>query len=218
MNILIYGAGKFAEWMEYEFTHESEHKVCGFCVEAKYLFTNQVNNLPVYDFQDVQDNFPPEQYQLFIAVGINKERQRIFDLAKSKGYTMVSHISQKAITYKDLTYGENTFVSGGSRISALISLGFNSILIAPTLAHHVIIGNHCMLSSCTLGGNVQVENFTFIGMNAAIQQNVRIGENNIIGMGCNIEKNTKENQIYHAGKATVLRAVTTDQFEKKYLK
>lgn len=218
MKLIIYGIGKFAEWMEYEFTNESDYKVYGFCTESKYLGRKEVNNLPVFDFEDIENIFPPEQYHLFIAIGLNKERQRIFDLAKFKGYTMASFISTKAITYKDLTYGENTFVTSGCRIGPLNLIGTNSILIGISIAHHVKIGNHCMLSGCTFGGNVHIGDFSFIGMNAAIQQNVKIGKNNIIGMGCNIERDTKDNQIYHAGKATVLRNITTDQFEKKYLK
>ncbi|WP_035759425.1 acetyltransferase [Flavobacterium tegetincola] len=218
MKIIIYGVGKFAEAMHFEFTNETQFSVCGFCIESKYIVEREINNLPVIDFEMIESCYPPEEYQLFIALGLNKERQRIFDLAKGKGYKMVSHISQKAITYKDLTYGENTFVSAGSQIGPFVSIGDNSFLIGTAMGHHVTISAHCMLSNCTFGGNVHIGDFSFIGMNAAIQQNVKIGKNNIIGMGCNIEKDTEDNQIYHAGKATVLRNITTDQFEKKYLK
>lgn len=218
MNIIIFGAGKFAESMEYEFTNESAYTVCGFCVEGKFFTKQRINNLPVIDFKNIEICYPPHKYRLFIALGLNKDRQRIFDLAKNKGYEMISHISSKAITYKNLIYGENTFVSAGSRIGPFVSIGYNSLLIGPSMGHHITIGSHCMLSDSTFGGNVNIGDFSFIGMNATIQQNVQIGTNNIIGMGCIIEKNTKDNQIYHAGKATVLRSITTDQFEKKYLK
>lgn len=218
MKLLIYGIGKFAEWIQYEFTNDSPYEVEAFCVQQKFYKEKTFNNLPVFEFETIEVNFPPNEFCLFIAVGLNNERERIFKLAKEKGYLLVSYISKNAITSNDLKYGENTFVSSGSRVSSLVSIGNNSIIIAATVAHHCKIGNNCLISASTLGGNVEIGDNSFVGMNVAIQQNVKVGQKNIIGMGCMITTSTDDNQVYDVTKYTKLRSITTDQFEKKYLK
>lgn len=218
MDILIYGVGSLAEYAEYVISIDSPYKVGGFCFENAESNTKEINGLKLFNFNTIEKEYPPEKYQLFIAIGLNKERKRIFDLAKEKGYKMISYISSKANTWPDLVHGENTWISEGSSISAFTTLGENCIILGASLGHHVTVGHNCLLSASSIGGKVDIGDFSFLGINSSIQQNVKIGQNNIIGMGCVIHKNTGINEIYDASKSTKLRTLSADQFEKKYLK
>lgn len=218
MNILVYGVGKFAEYVEYAVTNDSNNVVCGFCVESKYRTKNELNGLSIVDFDNIEIDFPPDKYQLFIAIGLNKERQRIFDLAKAKGYKMISYVSSKSFTWKDLKYGENTWIGEATRIQPFVSIGDNSILFGPGIGHHSVIGDHTLLTGSVLGGNVCVGDFSFLGINSSVKHNVDIGRNNIIGMGCNIEKSTGDGEIYHTGKSTKVRTLKAEDFEMKCLR
>lgn len=218
MDVIIYGTGSMAEYAAYVISNDSAYNVVGLCFENAAENQREVNGYPFYNFCNLDEIFPPENYQLFIAVGINKERQRIFDLAKSKGYTMISYISSKANTWPDLIHGENTLISEGSTISAFAKLGHNSFLLGANLGHHVTIGNHCLLSGPSMGGRVHIGDFSFLGINSSIQQNVKIGSNNIIGMGSIIHKDTGDDEIHHVSRSTKVMKIKATSFEKIYLK
>ena len=219
MKVIIYGLGKFAEYVSYAITNDSPYEVIGHCVEKQYMDSREdINGLPIIDFNTIEENYPPNEFELFIAVGVNKPRHKIFTIAKEKGYTLMSYVSSKAIFWDGQTHGENVWVGEASLIQPFVSIGDNCILFGAFVGHHSKIEDHTLLSACTTGGNVTVGAFSTLGMNSTVKQNVSIGKNNIIGMGCVIERNTKDNEIYHAGKSTIKRNITTDRIEKNYLK
>jgi len=218
MNVIIYGTGKFAEYAWYALTNDSDYNVTGFCMEKKYIgdLTN-IKGLPVTEFETIEKDFPPDDYQLFIAVGLNKIREKLFKTAKIKGYKMITYISSKATTWDDLQCGENTWVGEGSGIQPFVTIGNNTILFGTDVGHHAKIGSHVLLSVATIGGNVTIKDYSFMGLNSTVKPNMVIGNNNIIGMGSIITKDTKDNEIYQAAKTTVKRNISTDKFDKRYL-
>ncbi len=218
LKTVIFGAGSWASYVSYVLSHDSAYEVCAFCVE-KDNKNQEIQNhegLPIIDFDDLNKIFPPDEYQLFISVGNNWVRERVYKIAKSNGYSFISYVSSKAIVYKDLEYGENVFISEGSVIQPFVSIGDNTTLIDAKIGHHSQIGNNALLSSCSLGGNVKIGDNSFLGMNSTIKQNVSVGRNNIIGMGSNITKNTDDDEVY-AEKATIKRTISSEKIRDKYL-
>jgi sugar O-acyltransferase (sialic acid O-acetyltransferase NeuD family) len=219
MKILIYGNGKFAEYVSYVISNDSRYTVCAFCVEKEFLNESKKNyrGIQIVDFENVETLFPPTKYRLFIAIGNNNIRERIFTVSKNKGYTLISYLSSKAEFWEDLKYGENVFLGEGSTIQPFVSIGYNTILFGAKIGHHSHIGNNVLLSSCHLGGNVNIGDNSFLGLNSTVKQNIVIGQSNIIGMGSIIEKDTSDNEIYHNGKSTKKRSMSSDKFNNKYL-
>jgi sugar O-acyltransferase (sialic acid O-acetyltransferase NeuD family) len=220
MKIIIYGLGKFAEYASYVFLHDSIYEVCAFSVEKKYNTnnTNKYNNVPVIDFEDIQDCYNPNEYKMFVAIGDNEVRERVFYESKSKGYSFINYFSSKAIFWDNIIHGQNIFISEDSALNPFVSIDDNTIIIGAKIGHHTNIGKNNLLSCCYLAGNVKIGNNCFLGLNSCVKQNTNIGNNNIIGMGCLIEKDTKDNEIYHNNKITRKRSLTTDRFKNKYLK
>lgn len=218
--IVIYGLGSFAEYIAYVISEDTSRKLAGYTVESEYLPSNVllIGELPVVSFDKIDNEFPPENFDLFIAVGNIKVRKRIFEEAKLKGYNLYSYISTKAIVWSNLEYGENVFVSEDSGIQPFTKIGDNCILIGPRIGHHCVLGNHILMSCCYLAGNVSVDDSVFIGLNTTIKQNVKIASNNIIGMGCSIVMDTKEGEVYTSSKNTIKRTVHQAKIEQKYLK
>lgn len=200
MKIILYGLGKQAELMHYLFTHDSPQEVAGFCVEAAYLPPNPagLRGLPVVAFEDLSSHYPPSAYQLHIAVGQPKARQRLYEAAKAMGYGFASYISSKASIWPDLVVGEHVFIDQPTVIHPLVSVGDNTFIMGPIIGHHSIVGSNILLSTCTLGGGAQVGNGTFIGMGAVVNENVRIGSHNLIGAGAIITQHTEEGAVYTA--------------------
>jgi len=219
MKIVIYGVGRFAEYAAYLIDNDTKNTVSAFCMKKEYINgVNTINNLPVINFEDLESKFPPNEYQLFIAVGINKIRRDIFNEVKQMGYKLTSYVSSKSISWDNLIYGENVWVGEGSIIQPFTKIGDNSILFGANIGHHTTVKSHTLLSGCTLGGNVTIGECTILGLNSSVQQNITVGAKNIIGMGCIIEKDTNDGEIFHTGKSTKKRAILSDKFESKYLK
>ncbi len=217
-KLIIYGVGEFAEYVGYAFSNDSNFLVSGFCVEKSYL--SKANNI-VFDkefleFDILEKNYPPEEFCLFIAVGNDIIRERIFQQAKKKGYSLVSYVASRSITWPDLTIGENVFISEDTAIQPFVEIGDNSILIGAKIGHHSIIGANVLLSLTFIGANCKIGNNSFLGLNSAIKPNVTVGNFNIIGMGCNITKNTADGEVYSASKVQK-RRVTYSEFGGRYL-
>ena len=197
-KLIIYGIGKFAEYVYYVFSEDSSYKVCGFCIESSYKNQNSIDlhGQPLVSFEELEKSFPPEEFDLFIAVGNNLIRERLFALAKSRRYTMATYVSSKATVWENLQCGENVFIDEGTMLQPFIEIGDNTILFSCSIGHHCQIGRHALLSACTLGGNVKIGSFSFLGMNSAVKENCTVGEKNFIGMGCIIAGNTSADAVY----------------------
>lgn len=218
-KLIIYGVGSFAEYVGYIFEQDSHYQVSGFCVEDSIL--NKLSENPfekkLTSFEEIQELFPPQDYDLFIAVGNNVVRKRIFKKSKEFGYTLARFISTKTIYWENLIFGENTFIDEGCKIHPFVEIGENCIIMYSTIGHHSKIGDHNLLSVTTLGGEVEIGNDCFLGMNSTIKQKTRISNKNIIGMGCLISENTKPNSVFNH-KGTLQRAMSYDKVAGKFLK
>ena len=219
-KVVIYGIGKLAEYMSYIISQDSVHKVSAFCIEADLKIENVQNlgGLPIVDFENLEQNFPPDEYQLCIAIGNNWVRERIFKISKRKSYSFISYLSSKATLWENLKSGENVFIGEGSIVQPFVSIGDNTIVLGAKIGHHSIIGNNVLLSGCYLAGNVKIEDNSFLGLNSTVKQNIIISRNNIIGMGSNITKNTNDGEVYSNEKTTRKRIISSERFKNKYLR
>lgn len=218
LEVVIYGAGTFAEYVSYVISQDSVYEVSAFCVEKKFKKQNSqsLRDLPIVDFEDVENNFPPDKYRLFISVGNNWAREKIFKISKYKGYSFISYLSSKAIIWEDLKCGENVFISEDSVMQPFVSIGDNTIILGSKIGHHSKVGNNFLLSCCFLGGNTSIGDNSFLGLNSTVQQNVTIGRNKIIGMGSSIAKTTGDDEVY-GGKTTIKRNISSERIRDTFL-
>jgi sugar O-acyltransferase (sialic acid O-acetyltransferase NeuD family) len=214
MNIILFGAGKQAELTWYLLKNDTPHNVVAFCVEEPYLNPEKPTlfHLPVLGITEVLNRFPADQYAFHIAIGENKARENMYTLLKSKGYSFINYISSKAKVWPDLVVGENVFIGQASSIQPFVTIGNNSIILGSLIGHHTVIGNHALLSCVSTGGSVTIGDHTFVGLNCAIREHVKIGQNNIIGSGCIITKDTDDDSVYtHEG--TLKRGISSTRLK-----
>ncbi|QED36534.1 sugar O-acyltransferase [Antarcticibacterium arcticum] len=216
-KLIIYGIGKFAEYVGYVFENDSPYDVVGYCIEQDFLKEDFFANKPLTSFENMGEEFPPEEFLLFIAVGNNVIRQRVFQKAKEMGYKFASYISSKASHWDNLKVGTNVFIDEGCVLQPFISISNNSILFTSHIGHHTSIGSNVLISGAITGGNVTIGDNCFVGLKASIKQNVQIAANSIIGMGCIIEKNILQPSVFsHRG--TVKRNLDPSQIGRLFLK
>lgn len=213
-KVVIFGMGSFAEVAHFYLTRDSKHEVVAFTVHEKYLHKQQFKGIPAVPFERIENNFPPERYKMYIAVGyrkLNKLRAYIYSDAKRMGYRLVSYISSKC-TYWGEAIGDNCFIFEDNTIQPYVSIGNNVILWSGNhIGHHSKIGNHCFISShVVVSGNCRIGDYTFMGVNSTIRDNLTIGKSCIIGAGCIIMKDAKDNELY-VTKRTYPDARSTDE-------
>lgn len=217
-KLVIYGVGKFADFIIYSFIHDSPYEVVAQCVEEAYIskVSKKDLDLPLVNFEKLEKEFNPKIYELFITVGNDKLRERIYNEAKIKGYKLATFIATNSIYPNNLKVGDNVYIGEKTGIQPFVEIGNNAFIIAANIGHHSKIGENSLLSVCLLGAEVEVGRNTFIGLNATIKPKIKIGNFNIIGMNSKITTDTPDYAIF-SEPATKIHKLSYTDIQGKYL-
>lgn len=202
-KVVIFGNSEIAEIAHFYLKADSEHEIVGFTVDEAYLKEESFHKLSVVPYETLEEFYTPEEYKLFIPISykkVNKLRAEKYYNAKERGYSFISYISSKA-AYYGTPVGENTFIFENNVIQPFTSIGNNCIIWSGNhIGHHSVIKDHCFLASqIVVSGAVTVEEYTFIGVNATLRDNIKIGKENVIGAGSVILKDTQDREVYSPG-------------------
>ena len=200
-KLIIFGTGDIAQIANYYFTIDSEHEVVAFTVNKEYLTTDEFEGKPVVAFENIQIEYPNTEFKMFVALSysnLNKTRAEKYTESKNKGYELVSYISSKCSYMTQFTCGDNCFIFEDNTIQPFVQIGSNITLWSGNhIGHHSILQDHLFISShVVISGHCTICSFTFIGVNSTIGHQVKISEENIIGAGAIITKNTEYRDVY----------------------
>lgn len=215
-KIVIYGTGTFAEIAYFYFNFDSIYEVCAFTVESSYLNTEYFKGLRVIPFEEIQNYYSPQYYEMFIAIGYNRLndiRAKFYHKAKEKGYRLATYISSYSMVLAD-EIGDNCFILENNTIQPFTKIGSNTIIWSTNhIGHHVVIEENCFITSnVTISGFCKIGRNSFIGVGANIIDNISIAEYNLIGAGALITKNTEPYQVYKGNKAILANNKSTEYF------
>lgn len=214
-KVIIFGTGPFAEIVYFYLTHDSPHEVIGFTANKSFIKENMFFGLPVIPFEDIENFFSPDEVSMFVSVGyknMNKDRAKICDYVKQKGYALISYVNSKATTWDDLSIGENCFILENNVIQPFVKIGNDVILWSGNhIGHHSTISDHCFISShVVISGFTKINSYSFLGVNSTIRDGVTIASECLIGAGTLILKNTKKGGVYTSKDATLL-SISSDK-------
>lgn len=200
-KIVIFGTGDIAQIAAYYFRIDTAHEVVAFTVNKDYLTHDTFEGLPVAAFEEIENHYPPSEYQMFIALsysGLNKIREAKYHEAKGKGYTLVSYISSKCSYMSQFPCGDNCFIFEDNTIQPFVKIGSNVTLWSGNhIGHHSEVGDHNFISShVVISGHCRIGSHCFLGVNATLHNNVVIEKENIIAAGAIIAKSTQEKEIW----------------------
>ena len=204
---VIFGTGSFAELAHYFLTHDSTCDVQAFCADRDRITQDSFCDLPLRPFETIEQEYPPGEHSMFIAIGYNKLntlREKYYHLAKDKGYTLLSYVSSRSSFFaKEI--GDNCFIFEDNTVQPFVHIGSNVVLWSGNhIGHHSVIKDHVFIAShVVVSGHCTVGNHTFIGVNATLRDGLTIGDRNIIGSGALIMKNTEDDAVYSARRTTV---------------
>ncbi|MCL6435021.1 MAG: acetyltransferase [Leptolyngbyaceae cyanobacterium HOT.MB2.61] len=204
--LVIFGGGDIAQLAHYYFTTDADYEVVAFTVDADYLTNSTFCDLPLVPFEAIARDYPPDQYEMFIAVSyskLNAIRKEKYLAAKAMGYRMASFISPHATVLNQGRIGENCFIFEDNTIQPFVTIGNNVTLWSGNhIGHHSIIHDHCFISShVVISGGVEIGECCFIGVNATLRDHIKVGERCVIGAGALILADAEAEGVY-VGNAT----------------
>ena len=205
-QVVIFGNSQMASMMYFYLTHDSNYTVAAFTVNQENLKDTLLEGIPVVPFEEIEHSHPPDRFRISVPISyrnVNKLRAVKYREARAKGYETISYISSKAITWPDLTVGDNCIVLEGSVIQPFTKIGNNVFIgCGSMVGHHCSIAEHCFLAPGSVAlGNTRIEPYCFIGANATIRDGVTVARECVVGAGVTIRRDTKAQEVYMGERA-----------------
>ena len=92
-ELIIFGTGPQARLARRFFDADSSFDVVAFTADEEFLEADSFDNLPCVPFEKATSIFPPESFDLFVAIGytdMNRLRQEKYEQALARGYSLPS--------------------------------------------------------------------------------------------------------------------------------
>lgn len=216
-KIVLFGQGLYTEIVHQYFTDDSDYQVVAFTKDDSYITDREYFGLPMVNFTEVQNLYPPSEHDMFIAVSytnMNHLRERVYFEAKQKGYNLPSYISSKCSWMTKYPIGDNSFIFEDNTVQPFVKIGSNVILWSGNhIGHHSTIEDHNFISShVVVSGQCTVKSNCFIGVNSTIAHGVTIQNETLVGAGSIITKDTEQKSVYVPAKSIKLDK-TSDMFK-----
>ena len=200
-RLIIFGIGQIGEVAHYLFTEDSPYDVAAFTVDNEYCDRDSHLGLPVIPFEDIVAQYPPDGYELFIAMGysgINDRRTEKVAEARAKGFELASYTSSRAWVWRGYDAKPNTMVMEHNTIQPFVEIGENSIIWSGNhIGHHTRIGANVFIAShAVISGSVVVGDNCFVGVNATIRDNIVLGTHCVVGAGALVVKDAPDRTVF----------------------
>lgn len=202
-RVVVFGVSQWADLAHFYLTHDSPHEVAAFTLDRSYINRNEHNGLPVIPFDELEQDYPPDRFQLFIPISFKKmnhlRAEKYFE-AKKRGYQLISYVSSKATTWPDFKCGDNCFIFEDNTIQPFVEIGNDVVMWSGNhIGHHTTIKDHVMITShVVISGCCTIEEYCFFGVNATVRDETVIARETLVGMGVVILKDTQPGEVYKA--------------------
>lgn len=213
--VVIFGDRSMSSLAWHSMVRDAGRSVAGFTVEDQYRSRDTHEGLPVVSFGEVENMFPPAQYEMLIPIGatnINGVRRALCETAKMKGYTLTSFVSQRAHLWPDTPVGENCLIFDHAVLQPFARIGNNVIVRSgANIGHHSVVEDHCFIATGVItGGNVHIGEQCFVGLGAVIRDGIKLAPRCLIGAGAVVLADTAADAVYVGNPARPLAQSAMD--------
>jgi sugar O-acyltransferase (sialic acid O-acetyltransferase NeuD family) len=219
MKIIIIGAGGHSKVIVDIIQNEQKYKIAGF-IDNNLPIGHKVLDYKVLGKEEEINNLINEQ-EIFggvIAIGDNFIRSNVEKKIKQlcNEFKFINCIHPKSNIAFNVVMGEGNVVMAGATINTSSEISNHCIFNTNcSIDHDNRIANFASIApNGVTGGNVEVGEFSAIGIGATVKQNVSIGYNCIIGASSLVNKDTKSNSVYYGIPAKFIR---NHELGKNYL-
>ena len=194
-RLLIIGTGEFADIAYEYFTYDSDYTVVGFAVEQSYIKEKNRFGLPILALEKIDKEFTVDDVEVHVAVTstqLNQLRERLFKIAKNKGYKFANYISSNAVVWRTVDLGENIFVFENNNLQHGVKIGDGAVLWSGNhIGHQSEIGDFCFISShVVISGFCKIGERSFLGVNSSFADYTKIAKDTFVGAGSVVNKSS----------------------------
>jgi len=125
-QLVLIGAGEFAQIACEYFEHDSDYDVVAFSVEQEYLARQTLADRPVVPYETLEARYPPADFDVFVAIPssqLNRLRTRFYLDMKRRGYRLATYVSTRAFVWRNAELGDNCFIFEGNVIQPFVRIG-----------------------------------------------------------------------------------------------
>lgn len=209
-DLIIVGAGEFAQIAYEYFTVDAKRNVIGFCVNREFKKEGSLLGLPIFEYEDLFQKFPPESVELFVAIPatkFNEVRKKFFLELKGRGYKLATYISSRAFFWRNVEIGENCFIFEDNTIQPFVRIGDNVIMWSGNhIGHRSQIGSHSFLTShVVVSGYCNIGEGCFLGVNSTFNDKISVANHCVVGAGSLVTKSLQTpNAVYFGSPAKLV--------------
>lgn len=220
MDVVIFGLAEQSSvtWHLLSHCRRQRYRVVGFTVDAAYRRVDTLHDLPVVDFERVEDAFPAATCAMIVPLGwkgMNHLRMAKVAAARAKGYELLPFVADGAIVPPDCTVRPNTIIQPGAIVAPFARIGENcSLRFGSIISHHVRLADHCFVATgATVSGNAEIGERCVLGVGSVVRDGIRVAPGCFIGAGAVVVADTQENGVY-LGVPARLQATPADQLRE----
>jgi len=106
IEIVIFGNGSFAELAYHYMETDSEYEIVAFSADEEYINKGTLFDLPVVPFNEVDERYPPDEYDMFVAITytyLNHLRTEKYHQATEFVYNLVSYVLRDTVIFVKAT-------------------------------------------------------------------------------------------------------------------
>lgn len=204
-SVIIFGNSSYSVMIAEYVKQFTELDICCFTVNKEYVVDNVIFDLPVVDFENIEERYDPSKYKFLIALGhknMNSLREKIFNEVEEKGYEIINFIHPSALINaneigKGNIFLENVFIGPHAKIG-----NGNIFWNGVNISHNACIGSYNYFSPSTvIAGNIKISNNCFFGTNCTIRDGLNICDKTLVGAACYLSNDTLENEVYVPAKS-----------------
>lgn len=199
MRILIIGAGGHGQVVADILLRRRDLDpgiiLTGFLDDRQELAGQAFLGVPILGGIAARQNIQHEA--LIVAIGVNENRQRVFQLLQQDGEAFAIAQHPKSIVAPDVQIQPGSMICAGVVINTGATIGEAVILnTGSTVDHHNHIGSFVHIApGVHLGGEVEVGEGALIGIGATVMPRKRIGAWSIVGAGALVHRDVPERSI-----------------------
>lgn len=207
--LIIFGSAEMAQLARFYFSQDSEYDVVAFTVDDQFADKPQLDGLPLLPFSEALKRFPPDRCYMHVALSysrLNQLRQEKFEQCRAAGYTLASYVCSKSVHWPDLKIGSNCFILENQTIQPTVEIGDNVMIWSGNhLGHGSRIGNHTYIAShVVVSGNCVIGERCFFGVNATLRDFLKIGNDVFVGMQAAVTQDVPDGAVVIGQPGTVL--------------
>ena len=169
------------------------------------ITSKEVNNVRVLSYEDFRSKYG-DSSEIIVAIGEPLVREKIFNKLEQDNMKLASLIHPDVYIPDSTTIGRGVIIQYGCFISCNVTIK-DYVYIQPhcNISHDDVLQEGCIISGfVNLAGNVKIGKFTYIGLSAALKEDISIGDRSIISMGAIVYKNVPDSVVVIGNPARVI--------------